>query len=282
MAIHGLILFGFIWLMSQPLLNMNQQRTLAPKIEYKSIPIKTMSVYRHLLVKEWHRFIGTSIYFINTGFGLVLLLAATLVALFFPVLVSDLNRTLTLIGIHPIWLIFAVIGFSLSTVYTPAVSLSLEGKNLAILKTLPIPSLTIFQAKIGFNLWLTLPVVLFTTLIALTIFSLTWIEAILVLAMLLLFAILLSIFFLYLNLFFPRFDYQHEVEVVKQSLAALLAVFGGFAWMGLFLWLVLFPLATLTPSLQMMVVILLELLAIGVMSLILIRRSDDFYNQLTI
>jgi hypothetical protein len=70
--------------------------------------------------------------------------------------------------------------------------------------------------------------------------------------------------------------------VVKQSLAALLAVFGGFAWMGLFLWLVLFPLATLTPSLQMMVVILLELLAIGVMSLILIRRSDDFYNQLTI
>jgi ABC-2 type transport system permease protein len=282
MAIHGLILFGFIWLMSQPLLSMNQQRTLAPKIEYKKVPIKTMSVYRHLLVKEWHRFIGTSIYFMNTGFGLVLLLAATLVALFFPTLVSDLNRTLTLIGVHPIWLIFAVIGFSLSTVYTPAVSLSLEGKNLAILKTLPIPALTIFKAKIGFNLWLTLPVVLSTTLIALTIFSLTWIEAILVLAMLLLFAILLSIFFLYLNLFFPRFDYHHEVEVVKQSLAALLAVFGGFAWMGLFLWLVLFPLATLTPSIQMISVILLELLAIGVMSLILVRRSDDFYSQLTI
>jgi hypothetical protein len=52
--------------------------------------------------------------------------------------------------------------------------------------------------------------------------------------------------------------------------------------MGLFLWLVFFPLATLTPSLQMMSVILLEGLAIGVMSLILIRRSDYFYHQLTI
>ena len=282
MAIHGLILYGFIWFMSQPLLSMNQQRTIGPKIEYIKIPIKTMSIYRHLLVKEWHRFIGTSIYFINTGFGLVMLLAATLVALFFPILMGDLNRTLTLMGIHPIWLIFAVVGFSLSTVYTPAVSLSLEGKNLAMLKTLPIPALTIFKAKIGFNLWLTLPVVLLTTLIALTIFSLTWIEAMLALVMLMLLAILLSIFFLYLNLFFPRFDYHHEVEVVKQSLAALLAVFGGFAWMGLCLWLVFFPLATLTPSLQMMLVILLEGFAIGVMSLILIKRSDYFYNQLTI
>ena len=104
----------------------------------------------------------------------------------------------------------------------------------------------------------------------------------LALVMLMLLAILLSIFFLYLNLFFPRFDYHHEVEVVKQSLAALLAVFGGFAWMGLCLWLVLFPLEMLTSSLQMMSVILLEILVIGVMSLILIKRSDYFYNQLTI
>lgn len=280
-SIHLLILFGFIWLMSQPLLNINQQRTLSPNIEYKKIPLKTMTVYRHLLVKEWHRFIGTSIYFINTGFGLIMLLAATLVALFFPMLVNTITITLSVNGIHPIWLIFAVVGFSLSTVYTPAVSLSLEGKNLATLKTLPIPALTIFKAKIGFNLWLTLPVVLLTTMVAISIFSLSWMEAMLVLVMLILFAILLSIFFLYINLFFPRFDYHHEVEVVKQSLASLLAVFGGFAWMGLFFWLVFFPLASFDASFQMIVLITVEMVAIAVMSFILIRRSDYFYNQLT-
>lgn len=282
MGIHGLIVFGFIWFMSQPLFTLNQQRTLAPKIEHKKIPLKTKSVYRHLLVKEWRRFIGTSIYFINTGFGLVLLIGATLVALFFPNLVRDLNRTLTLIGIHPIWLIFVVVGFSLSMVHTPAVSLSLEGKNLAILKTLPIPALTIFKAKIGFNLWLTLPVVMFATLIAIPIFSLTWIESILVVMLLVLLAILLSIYFLYLNVFFPRFDYHHEVEVVKQSLAALLAIFGGFAWLGLCLWLVFVPLANLTPSLQMTVIIGIEMGMIAVMGFVLIRRSEYFYNQLTI
>jgi ABC-2 type transport system permease protein len=211
-----------------------------------------------------------------------MLLAATLVALFFPNVVGEITTAFMLMGIHPVWFIFIVVGFSLSTVYTPAVSLSLEGKNLAILKTLPIPALTIFKAKIAFNLWLTLPVVLLSTLIVFSIFSLPWIEALLALTMLLLFAILLSIFFFYLNLFFPRFDYHHEVEVVKQSLAALLAVFGGFAWMGLFLWLVLVPLATLTPSLQMMAMISLQVLAIVVMSTILVRRADYFYHQLTI
>ena len=282
MAIHGLILYGFIWFMSQPLLSMNQQRTLAPKIEHKKIPLKTMTVYRHLLVKEWHRFIGTSIYFINTGFGLVMLLAATLLVLLFPIFVTDITGVLTLIGIHPIWLLFAVVGFSLSMVHTPAVSLSLEGKNLAILKTLPIPALTIFKAKIGFNLWLTLPVVIFTTLMAMTIFSLTFMESILAMVMLVLLAILLSTYFLYLNIFFPRFDYHHEVEVVKQSLAVLLAIFGGFAWLGLCFWLVFVPLANLTPSLQMIAIIGIELVVLGFMGILLIRRSDYFYNQLTI
>jgi ABC-2 type transport system permease protein len=281
MVVHGLIVYLFIWFMSQPLLSMNQQRTLAPKIEHKKIPLKTMSVSRHLLVKEWHRFIGTSIYFINTGFGLIMLLAATLVGLFLPILVNEVSATLSLVGIHPIWLVFGVVGFSLSTVYTPAVSLSLEGKNLATLKALPIPALTIFKAKIAFNLWLTLPVVILTTIFAIVIFSFSLFESILLLGMLILFAILLSVFFLYLNLFFPRFDFHHEVEVVKQSLAALLAVFGGFAWMGLFFWLVFVPFANLDASLQMTVLIGVEIVAIAIMSFILIRRSDYFYNQLT-
>ena len=281
MVVHGLIVYLFIWFMSQPLLSMNQQRTLAPKIEHKKIPLKTMSVSRHLLVKEWHRFIGTSIYFINTGFGLIMLLAATLVGLFLPILVNEVSATLSLVGIHPIWLVFGVVGFSLSTVYTPAVSLSLEGKNLATLKALPIPALTIFKAKIAFNLWLTLPVVILTTIFAIVIFSFSLFESILLLGMLILFAIQLSVFFLYLNLFFPRFDFHHEVEVVKQSLAALLAVFGGFAWMGLFFWLVFVPFANLDASLQMTVLIGVEIVAIAIMSFILIRRSDYFYNQLT-
>jgi hypothetical protein len=72
------------------------------------------------------------------------------------------------------------------------------------------------------------------------------------------------------------------VEVVKQSLAALLAVFGGFAWMGLLMWLVLFPLANLAASLQMLSVIGIELVVISIMLFMLIRRSNYFYNQLTI
>ena len=38
--------------------------------------------------------------------------------------------------------------------------------------------------------------------------------------------ILLIFFFFWMNVFFPRFDFQQDVEVVKQSIAALVAVFG--------------------------------------------------------
>jgi ABC-2 type transport system permease protein len=201
------------------------------------IPTTQQTVLHHLLKKEWQRFIGTSIYLINTGFGLIMLLAATLAIVIFPGAISELNNVLGLVGLHPIWLMFGVIGFSLSTVYTPAVSLSLEGKNFALLKSLPIRAITILQAKVGFNLILTVPLAMVATILGGLTFGLSWLEITLFAIFILLFTVVLSLGFMVLNLWFPRFDYHHEVEVVKQSLAALFAVFGGFAWMGLMLWL---------------------------------------------
>jgi ABC-2 type transport system permease protein len=237
LLIHGLILFGFVYMMSGPLLAMNQSRTNAVVKNIDKIPTTQQTVLHHLLKKEWQRFIGTSIYLINTGFGLIMLLAATLAIVIFPGAISELNNLLGLVGLHPIWLMFGVIGFSLSTVYTPAVSLSLEGKNFALLKSLPIRAITILQAKVGFNLILTVPLGLVATILGGLTFDLSWLEITLFAIFVLLFTVVLSLGFMVLNLWFPRFDYHHEVEVVKQSLAALFAVFGGFAWMGLMLWL---------------------------------------------
>ena len=282
MIIHLGILFSFIYLMSQPLLTMNQRRTMAAATENRFVPTKLKSITQHFLKKEWQRFIGTSIYFINTGFGLVMLLGAILAVIIFPEFVITTQALLGALNIHPIWLIFAVVGFTLSTVYTPAVSLSLEGKNLALIKTLPIHPWVIFKAKIFFNLCLTLPAVVLTMLIAFPMFSFTILDWFVGLLLLVVFAILLSVCFLYLNLWFPRFDYHHEVEVVKQSLAALLAVFGGFGLLGGFLWLVLDPFSSFDPILQMSFILLLETVILLIAVIHLRKNATRYYQQLSI
>lgn len=42
-------------------------------------------------------------------------------------------------------------------------------------------------------------------------------------------SILSSLINAYVNLYMPKFDFQSEVEVIKQSIASMVGVFGGFA-----------------------------------------------------
>jgi ABC-2 type transport system permease protein len=262
LSIHTGLLILFIWVMSGPLLTLNQNRQLATFKSDARTPQQIQSLHWHLIKKEWQRFIGTSIYFLNTGFGIILLIVAALMSIFFPNTLLELTPFLTETGIHPFWVIFFVSAFAMSTVYTPAVSLSLEGKNLGLLKTLPLQAMTIYRAKIFFNIYLTLPAIVFATIVFGLIFSIDWFIILAGGVSLILLAIFLSIFFLFINLWFPRFDYHHEVEVVKQSLAALLAIFGGFAWLALIALLVFGLLGQWLLLHQIAMVIIIEMVLI--------------------
>jgi ABC-2 type transport system permease protein len=262
MSTHTGLLILFIWFMSGPLLTLSQNRQLATFKSDARTPQQIQSLHWHLIKKEWQRFIGTSIYFLNTGFGIILLIVAALMSIFFPNTLLELTPFLTETGIHPFWVIFFVSAFAMSTVYTPAVSLSLEGKNLGLLKTLPLQAMTIYRAKIFFNIYLTLPAIVFATIVFGLIFSIDWFIILAGGVSLILLAIFLSIFFLFINLWFPRFDYHHEVEVVKQSLAALLSIFGGFAWLALIALLVFGLLGQWLLLHQIAIVIIIELVLI--------------------
>ncbi len=185
-------------------------------------------------------------------------------------------------GFEPLWLMVAIIGFAVSTVYTPAVSLSLEGKNINLLKSLPIQAWTIIQAKIFFNLLITLPVIVVASFVGSSLFQIELLTMILFILMMLLFAILLSGFFMYLNLWFPRFDFHQEVEVVKQSLASLVAVFGGFSMLGVLLWLAFVPLFMFDLHLRLMLLSLIELSGIVFGGWLLKRNSESYFQKLIV
>jgi ABC-2 type transport system permease protein len=117
--------------------------------------------------------------------------------------------------------------------YTSAISLSLEGKNLWILKSLPIKAETIMFSKILFNILLVLPISIFAILMFGISIQIGFVNQILLIVLASAFSILTSTVDGIVNLYMPKFNYTNDVEVIKQSAGALLGVFGGFGLMAL-------------------------------------------------
>lgn len=223
---HIILFIIFIQVMSGLTLRTNQSKHVMKFNSKEKIPTKISPLMVTLMKKEWAKFIGTSIYFLNTGFGLLMLIFAVVASIIFKENISEFLQEFQLIGIEPFWLLYLFSGFSVSTVYTPAVSLSLEGKNFALLKSLPIKSSVLIGSKIAFNMLLLTPVILFSVVGFGYGFSFSFIEILLLGSLLMTLSITMSLFFMWVNVWFPRFDFQSEVEVVKQSMAPLIAVFG--------------------------------------------------------
>lgn len=238
------VIFGlFLFVVARLSVKTNQNRTANKEVVIKSKNIRQTPIFKALVAKEWRRFTGTPIYIFNCSFGLIMLLLGSGAAIFFK------NDIIAALGSFAPFAALIFFGFCLVTVYTPAVSLSLEGRNFALLKTLPIKGEDIMGAKIVFNLLLELPIVMLAFPLAAIGLGLDIWMSLASLVAIISFAIVSSIIFAWLNLFFPRFDFKTEAEVIKQSMSAFIAVFSGFGLIaiqgGILFALMLIPLPTL-------------------------------------
>lgn len=208
--------------------------------DYKLGKVSAAGARRALLAKESKRFFSTAIYFFNAGFGLVMLVAGGAAALLFRGKVEQVLRQMGEFGAElPIAPLLAVtIAFCVSMTAITASSISLEGRQLWILKEAPVPVGDIFLVKAGFQLLLELPCILVSSLCLTAAFSLgllEWLAMFLVNAAL---AVFSALFGLLINLALPKLDAPNDTMVVKQSAAAMagtlvpmLTVVGlGFLW----------------------------------------------------
>jgi ABC-2 type transport system permease protein len=277
-----LILFmGYIWVMNQPITRLNQQRQSQVIRHDRRLPTQMTSIWSHLLRKETKRFLNTPVYLMNTGFGLIILILMAGLVWFIPDQLATFQLMVSSNLGFLYWSLFAVFGFAISTVFTPAVSLSLEGHNLPLLKSLPLEGYKVFFSKVGFNLILIIPITFIVAIILGLALNLPGSLIALFIAHIIVFSTLLSLFFMLINIWFPRFDFQSEVEVVKQSLASLFAVFGGFAFLGGSLWLALGLLADYSLITQILITISLQMILVLGMGWHLLIRADYYWNKLT-
>lgn len=192
---------------------------------YRLAGLSASSQRQALLRKEAARFFGTPVYLFNAGLGLLLLPIAGFAA---ALLRSRIQEMLAPLGRLPLLsLAAAAVVFALSTVAVTGSSISLEGKNLWILKESPISASRILGTKALFQFLLTVPSLLIGGLGLAWGLKLSWPETVLLLLLGAIFSAFTALLGLAVNLLFPKLDAISDMAVVKQSAASMLAAFGG-------------------------------------------------------
>ncbi len=230
LASHGILFIVYIYFVEK-LTEFTNKRGIRSHIVYKqkTISFQEKTVVRSLVEKEFKKFFNSTLYALNSGIGIVFMVVISVASLFFQADIQSIITSEIGFSLDSEILIMAVFAFMIGMTYTPAISLSLEGENLWILKSLPIEASTVMYSKILFNLVLVVPIALISLVMLAISLSISMINILLLMILVIAFSVFISFMDAVINLYFPKFDYNNDAEVVKQSIAALIAIFGMFA-----------------------------------------------------
>ena len=196
------------------------------KANYKVKKLETSSIRKALVMQELRRYFATPIYVMNTAFGMVLLVAASIATLFVSkeTLVELLGYP-EIANMIPV-AILVILVFTIGLSCTTNSSISLEGNRLWILKVLPIEPKDIFKGKIITNLIITIPSAVIANIIFYIGLKFDVKYLILNLVISIVFSIVSAVLGLIINLCFPKMDWTNPTTVVKQSASVMITILG--------------------------------------------------------
>lgn len=199
------------------------------RIKYKEKSMRASSPSAALLRKDFRHFIGNPMYVLNAWMGEILLIVACVAMLikkdflteFLPML-NGAEETLGLL------LCVILCGLSCTNLIT-APSISLEGKNLWIAQSIPVPAAVVLRAKVKLQMLLCIPITAFTALLMGLILKIELPMVALVVLVSAAFNVFTALLGVVVNLRFPKFDYINETVVIKQSMSTMICMFGSMA-----------------------------------------------------
>ena len=192
--------------------------------------IASVSQARTLLAKELRHFYSSTTYMMNCGLGPVFMIIAAVLALIKKDAVTDAVAVLEdvfgpMTSLLPGILAF-IIFLLISTCYYTMPSISLEGKSMWILQSLPLDPMKVFMSKIKMEYILCVPgtLILTTVMALITRMSvLGWAAALLAALAYITFT---AFFGLWINMKRPSFDWTNEAYPIKQGLNPLICLLG--------------------------------------------------------
>jgi ABC-2 type transport system permease protein len=191
---------------------------------YKIEKLNKNSQLKSLYKKELKRFTSSSVYLTNSGIGALLAVVFCLYGAIsgFDKIFGGAEEGDWLLAVVP-FIISAIISMSCTT----STALSLEGKNVWILKSLPINSKTVYDSKILVNLTVCVPSAIISAV--LLIFSLhpNLIDALRFILIPVVFSLYTSVMGIKINNAYCNYDWDNENQVVKRGLAVFIGQMNG-------------------------------------------------------
>ena len=287
MAATILVLGKFYFSINSKLKSVNTSKVHS-KVE--PLNFKAKSQTNSLIRKEINTFFKTPVFIVNAGFSLVLFLVlAVLMAIRFDSVATILINEESGLGIakeliynNLSIIIFALITFGTFMTSITSSIISLEGRNISILKSLPIKTKTILMAKVKAALLITTPAILVGDLILFIRFRTNIFEALLLVVLSILMPLISHFLGIIINLKYPKLEWESPAEVVKQSTSSFIAVMLGMVLLMIIVGITCALIGKILPIFVLLVATGISGLINLILYLYLTKRSVKDFNNLSL
>ena len=178
-----------------------------------------------LFKRELKRYFSSSLYVVNTAFGFVMMIVAGVALL---IKAEELLKYLDMPDMPSLpALVPFIFGWMASMGSTTASSISMEGKSLWIIKSLPVSARDWLAAKLKVTLLLAIPSILISSTLVVIGLKSGLLDALWTYLLPLAYTFAFGVFGLWVNIRMPRLDWQSEAEAIKQGGATMISVFVG-------------------------------------------------------
>ncbi len=208
--------------------------TSTPKSKKAKAPRKSQkarSVSRSLLGKEFSLFSSSSLYMLNCGFGVLFVPAAGIMLLIkgnfilsaIPAELAALAEAIPVILVGGACLLASMND-------SAAPSVSLEGKSLWLIQSLPLDMWQVIKAKVKVQFLITEIPMIFYCLCVVIVVPMSVAETVMFLLCTLTFPLLSSLFSMMIGIKMPILTWTNEVVPIKQSSSVMIAIFGSWGY----------------------------------------------------
>lgn len=193
-------------------------------VKYDIARLKSSSVLKALYKKELNFYFSSLAYFLNTGVSIVILTFAA-----FSIVIFGEKTVLSVMKISSmseqiVPIIMVISAFCIGFTFVTAPAISLEGKNLYILKVLPIKYVDIIKSKVLLSLTVVLPLFILDMTIVVVALKIKLLQYVGMIMAGTLFSVLSAITGIVVNLLFPKLNWNSQTVVVKQSTSVMVTM----------------------------------------------------------
>lgn len=240
LAFSGALFAVLLIVLSRTFLRIVTDKRGFAKTKYREKAHKNAGARRALFSREMKRFLSNANYLLNCSLATIFLIG---LPVFLLVKMKGLRAGLAglppeLLGILPV-AVAAAICLMASLNYITAPSISIEGRSLWILRSMPVSAWDVLVSKLALHLVVTEPAALFCAAVTSFVLGFSLPDALLVCAVSAVYVCFHASLGLIMNLKRPLFTWTTDVVIIKQGLPVLVAMFGGwvisFAMGGLYL-----------------------------------------------